>query len=143
MRTPSRRLLGMAVVLGALIAAVPAATAEEIIFIANNSVKTSQISRSEARDVFLGDSSSLRGSHAVPAVLQTGEVHEAFLQFVGRSKSAFQATWRKQVFTGKGMMPHTCNDEDALISYVSATPGAIGYVSGNKAASGVKVLKLR
>jgi ABC-type phosphate transport system substrate-binding protein len=143
MRTPSRRVLGMAVVLGTLIAPVPAATADAIIFIANKSVKASEISRSEARDVFLGDSSSVGGSHVVPTVLQTDEVHEAFLQFVGRSKSAFQATWRKQVFTGKGMMPHTCTGEEAMISYVSATPGAIGYISASKAASGVRVLKLQ
>ena len=133
----------MAAVLGTLIAAVPAARADVIIFIANKSVKASEISRSEARDVFLGDSSSVGGSHVVPTVLQTDEVHEAFLQIVGRSKSAFQVTWRKQVFTGKGMMPHSCTGEEEMISYVSATPGAIGYISGNKTVSGVKVLKLR
>jgi hypothetical protein len=143
MRTPSKRVLGMALILGTLIAAVPAATTEEIIIIANNSFKSPEISGSEARDVFLGDSTSLGGSHVVPTVLEKGAVQEAFLQFVGKTEFAFRATWRKQVFTGKGLMPHSCTDEEAMISYVSATPGAIGYVSGNKAVSGVKVLKLR
>ena len=142
MRTPSRRVLGMAAVLGTLFAAVPAAQAEAIIFIANKSVKASEISQNEVRDVFLGDSSSVGASHVVPAVLQKGEVHEAFLEFVGKTNPTFRATWRRQVFTGKGLMPHTCNDEEDMISYVSATAGAIGYVSASKAPSGVKILKV-
>ena len=42
------------------------------------------------------------------------------------------------VFTGKGAMPRSFDTEDALVAYVGATPGAIGYVSEEKAGAAVK-----
>lgn len=143
MKLWNRRLLAASVFLAVALIAVRTARADDLIIVANNSVKAVTISQDEARDVFLGDSNSLGGSHVAPVVLQKGSVQAAFLQLVGKSESAFEATWRKQVFTGKGSMPRAFESEDALIAYVSSTPGAVGYVSAAKAAGGVKVLKLK
>ena len=119
------------------------ARADDLIIIANNSVKAVAISQNEVRDGFLGDANSLAGSRVVPVVLQKGPVYDSFLQLVGKSESLFEATWHKQVFTGKGAMPHTCGSEDALIAFVVATPGAVGYVSAGKSPAGVKVQKIK
>ena len=143
MRISNRQFVAITAMLGFFFAAARIVRADDLVIIANNSVKAAAISQDEARDVFLGDANSLGGSHVVPVVLQKGPVHEAFLQLVGKSESVFEATWRKQVFTGKGSMPHACDSEDALIAYVGATPGAVGYVSGSKPAAGVKVLKMK
>jgi hypothetical protein len=99
------------------------ARADDLIIIANNSVKAVAISQNEVRDGFLGDANSLAGSRVVPVVLQKGPVYDSFLQLVGKSESLFEATWRQQVFTGKAAMPHACGSEDALIAFVGATPG--------------------
>jgi hypothetical protein len=57
-------------------------------------------------------------------------VHEVFLKnHVGESPDEFRARWRKAVFTGQGAMPKAFDSEAALIEYVAATPGALGYVS--------------
>ena len=137
------KTFGFAVALGISLAAAPMAQAADIVIVANNNVKAGDISQADARDVFLGESNSVGGSRVAPVVLQKGPAHDAFLTLVGKTEGAFEATWRKQVFTGKGSMPHASESEDALIAYVSATPGAIGYVSAGKSPAGVKVLRLK
>jgi ABC-type phosphate transport system substrate-binding protein len=48
------------------------------------------------------------------------------------------------VFTGQGSMPKTFDTESALMEYVAATPGAIGYVGASAANhEGVKTLAVR
>ena len=138
-----RQMFGVAVALGMFAMCATGARAGDIEIIANHSVKVTEISESEARDVFLGESVSVGGSRVVPVVLQKGAAQEGFLRLMGRTESAVQATWRKQVFTGKGAMPRAFDSEEALLAYVSATPGAIGYVSPGKAGAGVKVLKIK
>jgi hypothetical protein len=49
--------------------------------------------------------------------------------YVGESPEEFRAQWRKLVFTGQGAMPKAFDSESALIEYVAATPGAVGYAS--------------
>jgi ABC-type phosphate transport system substrate-binding protein len=124
--------------------AVPAALAGDVAVIANNSIKATEVSDAELKDIFLGEKSTLDGSKATPVILSKGPVHQAFLEkHVGKNDAAFRASWRKQVFTGKGSMPREFDSEDALAAYVASTPGAIGYVSSEKAGANVKVLKLK
>lgn len=105
--------------------------AQDVVVVANKSVKASEVSGDEIRDVFSGDKSSFKdGSHVVPVTLKSGPAHEAFLKkFLGKSDSAFRAAWRSLVFTGQGTMPKTFDTETALLEYVAATPGAVGYVA--------------
>jgi hypothetical protein len=141
MRTPTSQLIQLAVAIGLLSTPAWVLNADDLVIIANRSVKTDTVSSDQARDVFIGESNSLGGFHVVPVVLEKGPVQQMFLQMLGKTESAFSATWRKQVFTGKGVMPHACASEDQMIAYVSATPGAIGFISAAKAQAGVKILK--
>jgi hypothetical protein len=68
-------------------------------------------------------------------------VHEVFLKnHVGEDPEEFRSQWRKVVFTGEGAMPKAFDSESALIEYVAATPGAVGYVSRISSQNGVKLL---
>ncbi|MGB2602855.1 MAG: hypothetical protein WBC78_04635, partial [Candidatus Sulfotelmatobacter sp.] len=70
-----------------------------------------------------------------------GPAHEVFLRkHVGESPDEFRALWRTVGFTGQGAMPRAFDSESALIDYVSATPGALGYVSRVSAENNVKSL---
>ena len=120
------------------------AKAQDMVIVANKSVKSSDVSSDELKDVFSGDKSSLKdGSHVTPVTLKGGPVHEAFLKkFVGKNDGAFRAAWRSLVFTGQGSMPKTFDTEAALLEYVAATPGAIGYV-GKDPGDAVKKLAVK
>jgi ABC-type phosphate transport system substrate-binding protein len=120
------------------------AKGQEVIVIANKSVKASDVSAADLKDVFNGDKSSLGdGSHVVPATLKSGPVHEAFLKkYVGKADAAFRAEWRSLVFAGTASMPKTLDSESAMVEYVAATPGAIGYV-GKDPGDSVKKLAVK
>jgi ABC-type phosphate transport system substrate-binding protein len=108
-----------------------AAMAQNVVVIVNNGVKVAGASRDDICGVFTGEKSSLGdGSHVTPVMLKAGPVHDAFLKaYVGKGDAAFRTAWRSLVFTGQGLIPKTVDSEAAMVEYVVATPGAIGYVS--------------
>jgi hypothetical protein len=108
-----------------------AARAQDVVLVANRGVQISKISDADLRAIFMGAKTRFAdGSRAVPVTLKGGPAHEVFLRHhLGESPADFQAQWRKMVFTGQGAMPRAFESESALIEYVAATPGAVGYVS--------------
>ena len=108
-----------------------AAGAQDVVLVANKGVRISEIKAADVRAIFMGAKTRFAdGSHAVPVTLKGGAVHEVFLKnHVGESPDEFRARWRKAVFTGQGAMPKAFDSESALLEYVAATPGALGYVS--------------
>lgn len=80
----------------------------------------------------------------IPAMLKNGKTHEEFLDtYLDRTIHRFVSYWRQMVFTGKGMPPKSFANEAALIDFVAATPGAVGYISEAKLVPGVQVLSVR
>jgi len=120
------------------------AHAQDIFVVANETVSISQISDSELLDLFTGSRSRFRdGSRAVPVILKGGPAHEVFLhKHIGHTSDSFRTLWRKAVFTGQGAAPKELSSEEALLEYIAATPGAIGYVSHLRAAERVKVVTI-
>ena len=69
---------------------------------------------------------------------------EAFVKaYVGKTPSGLRNHYKKLVFTGKGSMPKSFEDEAGLIAYVAQTKGAVGYVSASAAGDGVKPLAVK
>jgi hypothetical protein len=119
-----------------------AAGAQDVVLVANKGVQISEITDSDLRAIFMGTRTRFAdGSHAVPVTLKGGAVHEVFLKnYVGENPEEFRLQWRKVVFTGQGAMPKAFDSESALIEYVAATPGAVGYASRISPQDGVKLL---
>jgi ABC-type phosphate transport system substrate-binding protein len=119
------------VLLLAAIGGCCAARAQDIVVVANPGVQISEIKEADLRAIFIGEKTQfVDGSHAIPVVLKGGPVHEVFLRkHLNQNPDDFRALWRKAVFTGQGAMPKAFDSESALIEYVAATPGAIGYAS--------------
>ena len=131
----------LAVVASILTARVQAQT----VVIANPSVKSADVSKSDLRDVFTGASSSLKdGSHVTPVLLKQGGAHEEFLAaYIGKNDTAFRASWRSLVFSGQATMPKSLDSEAAVVEYVAHNVGAIGYIGKATPHEGVKVLAVR
>jgi hypothetical protein len=119
-----------------------AAGAQDVVLVANKGVQISEITDADLRAIFMGTRTRFAdGSHAVPVTLKGGPVHEVFLRnHVGEGPEEFRSRWRKMVFTGQGAMPKAFDSESALIEYVAATPGALGYVSRISPQDSVKFL---
>jgi ABC-type phosphate transport system substrate-binding protein len=115
---------------------------QDILVVANKAVSASQISSTELRDIYTGTRSHFSdGNRAIPVILKGGPVHEVFLNhYIGENPDEFRTRWRKAVFTGQGAMLKEFGSEAAMLEYVAATPGAIGYCSRIPNQDSVKVL---
>ena len=117
----------------------------QVIVIANPSVKATDVSKSDLKDVFTGNATSLKdGSRVVPILLKAGTVHEEFLQaYIGKSDTAYRAGWRSLVFSGQASMPKNLEGDAAVVNFVAHNNGAIGYISKATPHEGVKVLAVK
>lgn len=124
--------------------ACTAARAQDVLIVANRTVSVQQVTGAQIRELFTGTKTRFSdGSHAVPVVLKGGPVHEVFLhRHVGDSPEEFRTRWRKMVFTGQGSMLKEFATEAAMLEYIAATPGAIGYVSRVTDPDTVKILSV-
>lgn len=113
------------------VTSLSAARAQDVVLIVNQDVRISEIKDADLRAIFTGVKTRFAdGTRAVPVTLKGGPAHEVFLRnHLGESPDEFRAQWRKAVFTGQGAMPKTFDSEAALVDYVAATHGALGYVS--------------
>jgi ABC-type phosphate transport system substrate-binding protein len=117
----------------------------QVLVIANPGVKATEISKSDLKDVFTGNATSLKdGSRVVPILLKAGTVHEEFLQvFIGKNDTAYRAGWRSLVFSGQASMPKSLDTDAAVVEFVAHNTGAIGYIGKASAHDGVKVLAVK
>src|SRR5271170_7709206 len=102
----------------------------QVIVIANPSVKATEVSKNDLKDVFTGNATALKdGSRVVPILLKGGATHEEFLQaYVGKSDSTYRAGWRSLVFSGQASMPKNLETDAAVVDFVAHNAGAIGYI---------------
>jgi ABC-type phosphate transport system substrate-binding protein len=117
----------------------------QVVVIANPSVKSAGVSKSDLKDVFTGAASSLKdGSSVTPILLKSGPAHAEFLSaYIGKDDTAFRASWRSLVFSGQASMPKSLDSEAAVVDYVAHNPGTIGYIGKATPHDGVKVLEVR
>ncbi|MFP4476781.1 MAG: hypothetical protein ACLFOY_14580 [Desulfatibacillaceae bacterium] len=123
---------------------VQAAWADDFVLIANDGVPVESISRQELQSIFLGKKKLWKGGRTVePVLLESGQVHEAFLRrLVRKTPSQFSTYWKRMIFTGRSAAPRYVRSEKDMISYVAGTEGAVGYVQNAPDNPAVKTLRL-
>jgi hypothetical protein len=122
-------------------AAAICATAHAQTIIVSTNVKASDASKSDLKDIFSGESSSLGGTHVAPVLLKAGPVNDDFLHtYVGKSDLAFRTGWRSLVFSGQATMPRSFDSEAAVVDYVAHNPGVIAYIGKGAPHEGVKLI---
>lgn len=121
-----------------------AAFAQNVVVIANTSVKADSISREELRSVFLLRTRTLKdGSWVEPVLEKGGPTDSTFVkQFLDRDNAEIHTYYQGLVFTGKASMPKELSSDAEVVDYVRRKRGAIGYISSSTHADGVKVLSV-
>jgi ABC-type phosphate transport system substrate-binding protein len=126
------------------IALLIAGAAAEDTVIVNPSLPITALDEDALKDIYLGKKTSWDdGSRIVVVVLKEGPTHDHLLQLLNKSSSQFLTGWKKLIFTGKGTMPEMVESEDALVTMVSKTPGAIGFIEKGRIKDGVKAVPLK
>ena len=120
------------------------AFAQNVVVIANTSVKADSISREELRSVFLLRTRTLKdGSWVEPVLEKGGPTDSTFVkQFLDRDNAEIHTYYQGLVFTGKASMPKELSSDAEVVDYVRRKRGAIGYISSATHADGVKVLSV-
>ena len=114
-----------------------------VIINSNNPIR--ELSRDQVAAYFLRRHATWpNGSGVHPVDLPPGsQARSAFSRDVlRRAPSDVSAYWIQEIFAGRSEPPEVKNTDAAVLSYVAATPGAIGYVSTVHSTSTVRVLAI-
>lgn len=140
-----RTLTTAALLFAALLGFSSAGLAADYAVIANKAVSAGSLSKADTQAIFLGDKTKWDDGQAITfAIMDGGEAHKAFLQdIVSKTPSQFDNYWKRLVFTGKASSPKTFSDAQKLMEFVTANPGAIGYVPAEQADKSVKTISIK
>jgi ABC-type phosphate transport system substrate-binding protein len=122
------------------------AAADGFIVIVNPDNPVAEVSRDFLRDAFLKKSSSWSGGEALRPVDLSRRfgARESFCRDVlKKTLPQLKRYWNQQVFSGKGVPPPELDSEKAVIAFVLANKGAIGYLPAGADTGGARVVKVR
>lgn len=119
--------------------------AGDVVIIGNQSIKKSTLSKQDIQYIFLGKKTTWEDGRKIKFALQeTNTIHEKFLKkYVQKSRSQFSTYWKRRVFSGKGSLPKSFENDQKMIDFIRETSGAIGYVYSENNLEKVKVLKIQ
>ena len=127
-----------------LLAAAAACQGADYQIVASKDVAVDEIAMDDLKKIFLLEKSSAGSKHVVPVVQQGGAAHTAFLKdCLGESDQELKNTYKDAAFTGKAVAPKAVNSDAAMISFISMSKGAIGYVSAGAIPIGVKKITVK
>lgn len=143
-RTLELAFVAAAVGLGFAVAAANSAADYKVIVHPDNPV--TELDRQFLRDAYLRKASGWRNGQTIrPIDLTTAfAVRGRFSQEVLRKTPAqLKSYWNQQIFSGKGVPPPETDSTAAVVSYVVANPGAVGYLPIEASSGGAKVVEVK
>ncbi|MBK5255321.1 MAG: substrate-binding domain-containing protein [Vicinamibacteria bacterium] len=107
---------------------------------------TQSLTRDQLRKIFL--KKMLKWDSGTPVVpvdqAANSPVRAVFTKIVHEKPvSAIASYWQQQIFAGREVPPAEKAGDAAVVAFVKANPGAIGYVTGGTSAAGIKPLIIR
>ena len=130
-----------------LLALAPAmAAAQDYVVIVHPDNAVDSLSKDELSKLFFKRMTKWKTGGAVAPVdqLQGSPVRAAFSKSVlGKPVGAVVSFWQQQIFAGRDVPPVEKANDGAVVAFVKANAGAIGYVSSGSVVAGVKVVPVR
>ena len=127
-----------------LLAAAPGASARELAVVAGEAFPVAQLSKSEVRDIFLGERILLAGKRLRPVTLRgEAKVLPSFLKtFLRVNEEGYESYWIRKVFQDGGTPPSTADSTEQVAQILRGDAAAIAFLWADDAAklSGVRVL---
>jgi len=132
----------LALLLIALSNPLPAAE-DPVVVIAYQSIPKADLSTLQR--LYTGRIVSINRQSAVPVSLPPGHrIRQQFLEMIfDQNEEQYTGYWLVRRYVGKGAPPQELADVDELISYVIATPGAVGYAPLSRVPPGTNIIYKR
>lgn len=137
-------LFALALILGPRPA--PAQFAVDYQVIVNSANPTPSLTHDQLRKIFL--KKMVKWDSGTPIVpvdqLANSPVRAVFTKIVHeKTVAAISSYWQQQIFAGRDVPPAEKSGDAAVVAFVKANPGAIGYVTGGTSGDGIKVLNIK
>ena len=111
----------------------PAVTQEPAFkIVVNSSNPVSSLTKARLSQLFLKEIRECdHGQSVIPVQLgHDSSVRASFSEFIhGRDLAAIQSYWSRMVFSGRALPPSEKTNDQEILAFVRANPGAVGYVS--------------
>jgi ABC-type phosphate transport system substrate-binding protein len=116
------------------------AHAGEIVVIGNSNVP--KIDTETVQKIYTGKYISVAGVSVTPVGVKSGmATRNRFLQeYLNQDEEKYTAYWTVRRYIGKGAPPVELSSSADVISYVQATPGAVGYIDEAELRQGLNVI---
>ncbi|MCU0425122.1 MAG: substrate-binding domain-containing protein [Candidatus Kapabacteria bacterium] len=136
-RTALRILLVLAFILGC-----SQRIFAQVVVIAHKSSPVATLDNDKLLDIFTLNTKNWSDGGKITLLEIKGDspAKAKFYAALGTSFGEMQKLWLKKQFAGKGLPPTALASEDEIIQRVANTPGAIGYISADKAPKDVKII---
>lgn len=137
----THRTLTFAIGLLILVPAVSGAAEYQVVV--NSANPTDILTREQLSKMFL--KKILKWDTGTPIIpvdqVPISPVRAAFTRLVhNKPVSAIASYWQQQIFSGKEVPPVEKAGDAAVLAFVKANPGAIGYITEGVDATGVKIM---
>jgi ABC-type phosphate transport system substrate-binding protein len=109
-----------------------------------NSANSAAIDEGDISRIFLGKVKAFSSGEKITLVnLEYNHAvrNEFEEKVLNKSASQVKAYWSKLMFSGKGKPPEELADDKAILAFIAANPGAIGYIAESSVDASVKVIK--
>lgn len=135
----------MQLILALALILVAGTAAAAPILVAHPGVAADALEAGAVQNIFLGKTAQWDdGTRISLTMLKGGDVSDAFLKaHVKKTHKQFATFWKKAVFSGTGEMPAAFDTEADVVTHVSRTPGAIGYIDDGTPHDEVKVISVQ
>jgi ABC-type phosphate transport system substrate-binding protein len=136
-------LLALSVALGAVSPALAGDAPPEFRVITHPARHETSVTRQFLADAFLRNVTHWSDDEPIRPVDQRADAgvrHRFSDSVLRRSVQAVKTYWQQRIFSGRGVPPPELDSDEAVVDYVEAHPGALGYISGTAAPGKAKVL---
>lgn len=131
---------------GPAVVADPERPGPAFLIIVHPSNGVSAVDRDFVRDAFLKKVATWRNNETIRPV----DVHRRLplrarftRDLLQKTPTQLRSYWNRLIFSGKGVPPPELASEEAVVAYVLANRGAVGYVSASTNPRGAKVVRLK
>jgi hypothetical protein len=116
----------------------------EIVIIANPQTNITHLERRALKSLYIKPRQTWPNGIKVTVTMLTeaGPSQEFCRGFIGKSPAQLKRHWRRQLYIGRALPPVEFSTSPAVLDFVRATPGALGFIATDTPVDGVTVVKI-
>lgn len=128
--------------IAALFFTLPLLGHAELMVVTSNQSTITELTKSEVRQIFSGQSRQIGGNRVQPLDLpSSSNFRETFYrELMGRSPEQMRAYWTRLIFTGQGQPPREVSGAQEMSTLLNSSAEFIGYLPATEVGSNMKVL---